>query len=365
MTLHFYFARRFALIFMGLLGLFFLLITLIDLVEQTRRHASSGTSFGEVFGLTLLNAPAGLYQMLPLVMILSTVTLFLGLSRSSELVVTRAAGRSGLVALIAPALVAVLAGVFTIAVFNPIVAATSKRFNTLDERYLTGREAVFSISSQGLWLRQADANGQTVIRAQRAGVDGAALYDVTFLSFGADGSPERRIEAATARLEPGAWHLQQVKLWPLAAGQNPEALAQVLPEYTVTSELTQDGIRDSFGDPSMIPIWELPAFITQLEQAGFSARRHAVWLHMELARPVFFLALLLVAAAFTMRHAGSGRTGIAVLSAVLLGFGLYYIRNFAQILGENGQVPVVLAGWAPSIAALLLGLGIVLHQEEA
>ena len=365
MTLHFYFARRFALVFTGLLGLFFLLITLIDLVEQTRRHASSGTSFGEVFGLTLLNAPAGLYQMLPLVMILSTVTLFLGLSRSSELVVTRAAGRSGLVALIAPALVAVLAGVITISVFNPIVAATSKRFAMLDERYLTGREAVFSISSQGLWLRQADANGQTVIRAQRAGVDGAALYDVTFLSFGADGSPERRIEAASARLEPGAWHLQQVKLWPLAAGQNPEALAQVLPEYTVTSALTQDGIRDSFGDPSMIPIWELPAFITQLEQAGFSARRHAVWLHMELARPVFFLALLLVAAAFTMRHARAGRTGIAVLSAVLLGFGLYYIRNFAQILGENGQVPVVLAGWAPSIAALLLGLGIVLHQEEA
>ena len=67
---------------------------------------------------------------------------------------------------------------------------------------------------------------------------------------------------------------------------------------------------------------------------------------------------------FTMRPTRLGRTGIAVLSAVLLGFGLYYIRNFAQIMGENGQLSPILAAWVPPAASLLLALGLVLHMED-
>ena len=108
----------------------------------------------------------------------------------------------------------------------------------------------------------------------------------------------------------------------------------------------------------------MPAFIQELEQAGFSARRHQVWMQAELARPVFLTAMVLVAAAFTMRHTRFGGTGTAVLAAVLMGFGLFFIRSFAQILGENGQIPVVLAAWAPPGAAVLLTLGLLLHAED-
>ena len=40
------------------------------------------------------------------------------------------------------------------------------------------------------------------------------------------------------------------------------------------------------------------------------------------------------------------------------------IRNFAQILGENGEIPVMLAAWAPPVAGLLLATGILLHMED-
>jgi len=53
-----------------------------------------------------------------------------------------------------------------------------------------------------------------------------------------------------------------------------------------------------------------------------------------------------------------------VLLALALGFSLFFIRNFAQILGENGQIPVLLAAWGPPVAALLLPLGLLLHLED-
>ncbi len=85
---------------------------------------------------------------------------------------------------------------------------------------------------------------------------------------------------------------------------------------------------------------------------------------VELARPLFLVAMVLVGAAFTMRHSRLGGTGVAVLTSVLLGFTLYFVHNFARILGENGQIPVLLAAWAPPVASILLTMGLLLHAED-
>jgi lipopolysaccharide export system permease protein len=79
---------------------------------------------------------------------------------------------------------------------------------------------------------------------------------------------------------------------------------------------------------------------------------------------VFFAALVLMSAAFTIRHARGANMGLMVLFAVIIGFGLHYVRNFAQILGESGQIPVALAAWAPPVASLFLALGLLLHLED-
>ncbi|MHA6323563.1 LPS export ABC transporter permease LptG [Roseivivax sp. CAU 1753] len=364
MTLHIYFARRFLMTFLGIFGGFAAFVFILDLVEQIRRFDDEGVAFGGIVQLTLLNLPASLYEMLPLIMILSSIALFLALSRSSELVIARSAGRSGIVSLTGPMLVALAVGCVAVAAMNPIVAGTSQRYSELKELYEDGGRSVISIGSGGLWLRQGDADGQTVIRASRANADATLLYDVSFLEYSEGLGPTRRLLAREAELIDGAWALSDIKSWPLGPGINAEANAATLATLEIPSTLTRERIRDRFGQPSAISIWNLPTFISDLEQAGFSARRHAVWFQMELARPIFLVSLILVGAAFTMEHARIARTGIAVLSAVLIGFGLFYIRNFAQILGESGQLAPVVAAWVPPAASLLLAFGFLLQRED-
>lgn len=362
MILHYYFARKFLWTFLGIATVFVVLLALIDLVDELQDFPN--LPFADVAEIVLLNIPHANYEILPLVMILATVALFVRLSRSSELVVVRAAGRSALRGMIAPVAVAAMIGIVSVTMLNPIVAAASKRYSDLVNSYRGGSTSELALSSEGLWLRQGSAKGQTVIHAVRASPDVRVLYDATFISFSPDGVPLKRIAAKTAGLADGEWQLRGVKVWDLALGSNSESSALEVKQYSVPSALTQDRILDSFGKPEYISIWDLPLFMDQLEQAGFSARRYAVWYQMELARPLFLTALVLVAAAFNMRPARLANTGVSVLSAVMLGFGLYYIRNIAQILGESGQIPVLLAAWAPPIASLLLALGILLHMED-
>ena len=333
-----------------------------DLVEQVRRFSGEVGSPGGLVALTLLNLPRGIYGILPLICIIAAVWLFLALARSSELVAARGAGRSALRSLAGPVLVALLLGALAVAALNPVVAATSREYEARVGRIDGGRAT--ALAQDALWLRQAapGGEGQTVIRAARSSLDGTELGGATFLDF-ADGRPVRRIEAARARLRDGAWTLTDARAWDLAA-PNPEATARAVPLLSVPSDLTPEGIRDAFAVPSSIPIWELAAFIRGLEEAGFAARRHRVFLQTELALPLFLAATVLIAACFTIHHPRGRRTGVNVLLAVLTGFAAYILRNVSQVLGESGQLPPALAAWAPPLVAILLALAWLLHLEE-
>lgn len=363
MILHLYFARRFLKTFLGVFAGFAVMLFLFDLVDQMRRFDGASLSFGALLRLTLLHVPESLYRILPLVTILATLALFLALARSSELVVTRAAGRSALRSLTAPLLVAFLLGVVSVLVFNPIVAGTTKQYETAAAALTGSADAALSVSREGLFLRQGDGERQTVIRAARASFDGTSLHDVTFLTFTPDSGPELRLRAATAQLSTGQWVLQDAKRWDLT-DPNPERTSELAARMEVPTSMTSDQILDSFGQPSAIPLWELPGFIVRLEEAGFSARKHRIWFQMELAAPLLMMAMVLIGASFTMRRTRSSRTGLMVLTALGLGFTLYFIRNFAQILAENGQIPILLAAWGPPVAALLLPMGPLLHWED-
>lgn len=372
MILSAYVARRFLRMLLMIAAIFGAILFLIDMVEQIRRFSDADIGLSGAAVLSLLNITASFYSILPLITVLAGIALFLSLSRSSEMVAIRASGRSGIRVLAAPAVAAALAGMLAVAVLNPMVAATSKRYDDAVARIGSGGGQTVSVGENAVWLRQAlptrDANGaatqgQVVIRAGRTSPDATTLYDATFMVFAPDAGPTRRINAAQAQLTDGAWLLTDTKEWPLTQ-PNPEAVARTAPRLELPTDLTAARIRDSFGRPEAVPIWQLPDFIRGLERAGFSARRHKVWFQMEMARPLLMAAMVAIAAVFTMRHMRGRKMGLLVLAGFGSGIGLFFLRNLAQVLGDNGAIAPALAGWAPPIVALLFALGALLRLED-
>jgi len=371
MTLTLYFVRRFLRDFFWVCVGVSLVMLLIDSIEQIRRFGQDGVGMVQIGLLAALNLPATINALLPLLSVLAGVAMFLGLARTSELVVVRASGRSALRMAFVPAVIAFLLGALALAALNPIAAATAKRYDQLASRIQRGDSPAASIGRDGVWLRQAGAGAgnaevmrQSVIHAQRANADATELFDVTVMEYALDLGPIRYLQAAGATLEPGAWVLADVKEWPLADSPNPETEAVRHASLRLASDLTADRIRDSFGAPGDIAIWDLPDFIAALDRAGFSSRRHAAWLQKELAQPLMLAAMVLIAAAFTMRHARRGRTGLMALLAFGTGVVAMLLRNFAQAMGENGLLPVMLAAWAPPLVAILGALTLILFLEE-
>ena len=363
MLLHIYFASKFAKNFALTLGIFVIFMLLIDIIEQLRRFALS-VNYIEIFFLALLNLPGSVYQVLPLIIILSSAWTFLSLARNSELIVFRAAGKSSISMLITPVILSLLIGVLAISFLNPIVASTSKKYADVKSKLIDGQETTISIGTEGLWLRQADKTGHTVIRAKRANSDATELYDVTLIKLSDDKLPISRVEAEILTLNDSMWTAKNSIIWPIKYGLNSHSNVQKLSLVEIPTSLKKEQITDQFGDPSTISLWSLPEFIGQLEQAGFSANRYSVWFQSELSKPIFLLAMMLVSAAFCMRQSRVRGTSLHVLAAILVGFLLFYSSNFVLILGINGQLPVLISAWGPSFAALFISLGLFLNREE-
>ena len=128
--------------------------------------------------------------------------------------------------------------------------------------------------------------------------------------------------------------------------------------------LTKEEIRERISDPSSISIWDLRSHISQLKAAGFSVLRYEVRFHSELSHPLFLVAMMLVGCALTMKKFIGNKKSLAVIASIMLGFGLYYVRNLAQLLAEGGQLNIIAATWIPSISSILIALGLILHMED-
>lgn len=368
-TLSLYVMRRFLGAFFGALLAVLSLILVIDLVEQLRRSSDAGLGFEQVLELAVLHAPSLMMEILPFLSLIAAMACFSRLARSSELVVTRAAGVS-VWRLLAPAILAAsLLGVASFSVLNPLSSGFLQRFERLEARWIKDRTSLLSVSGNGLWLRQANDGGQTVVHAQRANADGTQLWAATFFRFDEGDSLRGRIEAARAVLEPGEWVLHDVREWRFAEGLGRDQPAEGLEwtdleQLSIPTDLTRAQILESFASPATIPFWSLPAFIDGLEAAGVSATRHRMHFQAQLALPLLLPAMVLIGAAFSMRHARFGGLGIMALGAICTGIGYFFLANVTQAFGSSGAIPPPLAAWIPPVAMTLLALGLLLHLED-
>jgi lipopolysaccharide export system permease protein len=368
-TLSLYIVRRFLSIAIGAFLAVFALVAIVDLVELMRANRNGTAGFADLVMMALMRAPSITITAAPFTVLLASMTCFAWYARSSELVVMRGSGASVWV-ILTPALIAgVILGILSFTVYNPVASALSARFQSLEERYFGRSSSSLSVSPDGLWLRQGDQSGQTVIQAARASATLDRLWDVSIFQFDTEDRLARRIDGRSAVLEDRVWRLTGVSRWDFAAAGDADAalretVAVTSPEMTIPTDLTTERIQESFAPPETIGFWKLPAFIETLEESGFSSARHKLHWHAMLAAPVAFLAMVLVGAAFSMRHVRFGGLGMMALGCVIAGFGYFFLSDLARALGASGAVPVTVAAWAPPASAVLLALGLLLHFED-
>ncbi len=341
------------------------LVALFDFIELLRRSASKpDATFSLVTQIAALRVPYIAIQILPFAVLLGGIIAFWRLTRSSELVVARAAGVSAWQFLTGPMLCAAFLGAFATMAVSPLSSAMLARAEALDNTYLRTGGGPLALAGGQLWLRQSDRQlapeGIAILHAHKVSLAGNQLAAEEVSVFRLDGQDRllARIEATQATLAGGAWTLQDARVI------RPDHLPEPPVTLRLATDLTVSRVQESFASPDTLSVWALPDFIALLERSGFSAIRHRLHFQALLALPLLAATMSLVSAGFSMRPSRRGGVAKMLGSGVAAGFALFVVSKVAEEFGQSGALPPLMAAWVPAASGLMLAIALLLHMED-
>ena len=356
-TLGRYFFFRYVTITLWFFVGIFALVFIIDFTEFSSSTAGlPGFTVQLALAVSALRVPMVMQQVVPFVGLFAAMATLVSLNRRYELVIARAAGISAWQFLLPACIGALLFGLATISILNPIAAYGFSRAENMETALRSGQSN--SVSAFGApWIRQKTDEGDAIIGARAILNQGLELSDAVFFQFHAEGDIARRLDAKRAFLRDGYWELVDVN-------ELKDSTETKLPSVRIKTNLRPEIVQERLARPETIPFFQLPAKIEIARSFGLRANAFAMQFHSLVALPPLLVAMTLIAATVSMRFARMGQSATMILGGVVAGFLLYVVSVLVKAFGTAGFVPPVVAAWFPVIVALFFGVTFLLHKED-
>ena len=356
-TLARYFGMRFFNVVAGTFLSLFALILMLDFIEMLRRHSEgANVSALLVAQISFYRVPHITERIIPFTVLIGAMVCYLNLSRRLELVVARAAGVSAWQFVRPAILIALLVGIAVTTLYNPISATFRERSERL--------EAALRGDGRNLCRKATSGCGSAARTASRSSMPGAArqqgseLSGVSiFMLDNADGYLGR-IEAKRATLHDGFWRLEDARIY---AG---ETVPTNHASYDLRTNLTRAQVQETFATPETVPFWQLPSLISLAEDSGLAAVGYRLQYYQLLVLPLYLVAMVLLAAAVSLRLFRFGGVQRMVLGGVAAGFLLYILSKVTGDLSKASLMPPVVAAALPPFLGGVTGFVALLYQED-
>lgn len=347
----------------GVIGLFLVLSSmtiLIDLIESLREvEKIDDAGLGVALTLTLLRTPKLVLTMTPFIFLFGTMWAFYQLNKRSEMAVMRSAGLSVWGILTPSAILALLMGVAVLTLADPVASRMSSQAETL-KNDIRGKSAnLIKVLNGGIWLRQIEGDQAVILHARDYDAENNLLRNVVLWKQSREGVFIERWDASTAQIGDKRFILENARRKTLDGIGQEEVGTQV-----VNSQFSISDLREDIAKPETMSIWALPQFITLAEDAGLPTIKYELRFHDLLSLPFKLIAMVLIAATFSMRPVRQGGTVQLVLWGIAAGFLLFIVAEISNATAEARLVPVVLAAWAPVFIAGLLALTFLFNTED-
>ena len=358
-TLGRYFGLQFLATVAAVFAGVFVLIALIDYIELMRRNSDvPNLSALMVAQTSLYRVPQVTERIMPFCVLIGAMSCYLGLSRRLELVIARSAGMSAW-QFIAPAIVvALLIGVFATTVYNPVAAILQERSKRLEAEMFGRRPA----GQRPAALLGAPAQRRRpVVDHQRHDQPRAGR------------AARQRARASPSTPTASSWSESRPSLrsctpanggfgTPALPGRAaPRRTGKLLPE-------DQSDPRPGRGKASRprkpCRSGSSPNTSKWLEHAGLTAAGYRLQYQKLLSRPFMLAAMVLLAAAFSLRFFRFGGVQKMVLGGVTAGFLLYVLSKVTDDLSKAELLHPVTAAWLPVLVGGMTGFVALLYQED-
>lgn len=295
---------------------------------------------------TVLQMPAGLYILLPIIAMLGTLMGLGALAAQSELTAMRAAGVSLARIGGATLLAGVLLGIFGFFLGDWLAPAS----NSVAESYrTTARTGVTpGLGGHTVWLRDGDS-----IFHIRKLIAEDHVADVEIFMLAKDMRLQSELQVSDGRYQDGHWNFTGVSRTDIGSDGTQTSLA---PQMQWNGSLSPEVLRLFVLESESLTMPGLLRLIHYLDANALDAANYRLDLWRKLIAPLTVMAMMLFAVPFVLGSLRNSGAGQRLLIGILVGVGFYVLNEVSANLGEVYHWPPALAATLPSL--LLSGIAL-------
>ena len=358
-VISFYIAKKFSMNLLMTLLLVSLIVFLFDVMETFKISYNHDVTIFFIMKMAMLTNYNHINVALPFIVLLATMATYMQLTKCMELIIIKVSGLSVWKFALPAVLTSFIFGVLVVAIVNPIGTLMSKKYSYLKKEVFNIRTQEVKLFENGLWLRHEESEGQVryIIHASKISQQKQELFEVMVVVTDLEGKMIKRLDAKKAYINDGVLLLKQVNILDREYNESKESLIKI------KASITLKQIQESISPPHNVSVWELPSFIEELYNSGFSILSYQSHFYKLMFLPIFFVAMVLIGVPFSTLLPRMGKSNIRLFLGVVTGFVVYFLFDVITALGASGNMPIAASVIIPITICLVYGVYLILHYE--
>ena len=336
---------------------FFILVMIINLIEEANFLKESNTTFLTPVLLTSLNAPSLLYEMFPFIFLISTQFFFIEIFENKEIYTLRQFGVDNFSLLRFLSLSSLILGLIIIIVFYNFSSILKNEYLKIKNNYAGDKKYLAVITKNGIWIKDNFDDGTIIINSDK--IDGEFLINSSITKFDTNFQIEENIISKKINIKNYEWELFDVITTDL------KNVSKKLDKMTLKSNFDLERINNLFSDLSSLTYFELLKLEKDYQTIGYSVDEINIQKHKFYSLPILLSVMTIIATIIMFHNKFKKNLMFNLFIGIFFSVSIYYLSHFSSLLGENGKLPLILSIWFPVIILTCLSfIGIIRLNEK-
>ena len=345
-----YVLKKFLFVFLLVLASILMIFIVIDFVENVNKFLESPNySLGLISRYYLYYVPHIIYLVMPVIVLIASLFSIMSMSRYNELVALQSSGVS-LYRIILPL---IILGIFLsigMIGFGEFVVpeANQNRLEMLEYEMRSGNKKISQRVSRKFFQ---DSEGKKIYVSEYDFFrnKGKNIFIQEF-----DGSRMiKRLDAQYFLWDDPDWKLINVSFRDFRT--TPYTYKKIDTMTVSFSGINPTELLKEKRKPEEMNYFELNVFIEQLKRMGTKTTFWEVARNSKISYPFANLIIIVFGALLAANKRRSG-PALGFMIALTIIFAYYFIFKFAEIFGQNGEIPPLLASWVANIVFGVAGV---------
>jgi len=334
------------------------LVLVVDLIQYLDRFLRAKPPFIYIVQHLLYRLPGSLYEGLPIIVLVSTVFLFLTLTQQHELDALKAAGislyRASLPVLLVAFSISLGAGLLQ----ETALPGINAKAEEIDRVKIRGNQPRHLQRQTQIWYRSSDTR---YLRMELLDPIARSLEGLLVLDISPDFRLVDRLDASRARWTGEAWMLGDGVYRQI--GPANQVTVDAFAERLVSMPEQINDLIQVQKAPETMSFLELRGYITRLAETGHQVSKYLVQLNSKLSFPLIHVIMALVAIPFALASPRSGGRAMGIAVAILISVGYWVVNSVAIAFAKAELLPPMLGAWTANIIFAGLGAALFLRAR--